>query len=157
MSMRTLLVCPGRGAYTPNDLGTLAARRGIPAASDAVEHIVGIADAWRDAIGSKTITELDSSERFTAAAHMSGPNAGPLIYTCTAVDHALLDVARHLLGPDQNALDFGIVDLGVIGSTRNPDVEARTGQKPLGRLLEASLRKSQTKARRLRGAHARGG
>ena len=87
---RALLVCPGRGTYTADDLRTLERRRAIDAVADVVGGIVEAADAFRLSVGSKTVTELDATERFRAAWHMAGDNAGPLIYTCSNVDAAIL-------------------------------------------------------------------
>lgn len=82
---RALIVCPGRGTYTANELGYLAKRRNDKRCA-GVPGLVETADEFREQVGSKTTTEIDAASRFSAALHMSGPNAGPLIFTCSAAD-----------------------------------------------------------------------
>ncbi|MCB9831273.1 MAG: ACP S-malonyltransferase [Planctomycetes bacterium] len=91
MSARVLLVCPGRGTYTADDLGVLARHA---ARSAAAMELVARADAIRARDGSKAISELDGAPRFSAALHMAGPNAGPLIFGCSAVDALLIPEDR---------------------------------------------------------------
>src|SRR5262245_30930556 len=54
------------------------------------------------------------------------------------VEHPLLDVPRHLLGPDQEALDLGVVDLRVIRARRKLDVVSRLAKELARRLLQAA-------------------
>ncbi|MFT7620073.1 MAG: [acyl-carrier-protein] S-malonyltransferase [Planctomycetota bacterium] len=82
---RALIVCPGRGTYTANELGYLAKRKADPRCT-SVPAIVETADRFRKSVDSKTVTEIDAAERFSAGLHMSGPNAGSLIFTCSAAD-----------------------------------------------------------------------
>ena len=90
MQRRALLVCPGRGSYTADDLRSLDKWRAVPGRSALVDEIVGAADDYRRSVGSPTISELDQAERFSAARHAVGENAGPLIFTASAVDAFLL-------------------------------------------------------------------
>ena len=69
------------------------------------------------------------------------------------VEHALLDVARHLLGADQDALDLGIVDVRVVGALRDAQLEARLREEPLRRLLQVPLRQPQPQPSRGAAAH----
>lgn len=88
MTRRAVLVCPGRGSYTPDDLGFLARRLAL--APDRAGPIIESADRYRSAVDSPTVTELDGASRYSAAKHLAGSNAGPLIYTCSAVDAAIV-------------------------------------------------------------------
>ncbi len=90
---RTLVICPGRGTYTADDLGYLGRRLRDPRCP-AAGDIVAEADYLRQQWQSRTITELDQAERFSAALHMAGPNAGPLIFTCSAVDYMAIPKDR---------------------------------------------------------------
>lgn len=138
MSLRTLLVCPGRGTYTSDDLGSLGRRIEAPGA-EAARALVARADGLRRERGSKTITELDGAERYSAALHLEGENAGPLIFTCSAVDLALLPRERFrpvaAVGNSMGwytALHAGGV-FGFDHAFQLVDVMSKTqGRKPLG-------------------------
>ena len=56
-----------------------------------------------------------------------------------AVEDALPDVAGHLLRPDQNALDLGVVDVRVVGTARNAQIVARAHEQLLGGFLQAAF------------------
>lgn len=137
MSDRALVVCPGRGSYTPDDLGFLARRSA--AAPDLVAPIVEAADAYRTAVGSPTITELDSAPRYSASKHLAGANAGPLIFTCSAVDSALVERSRfRVVGVVGNSMGWYTSlhvggALGFDATLRVVDVMSKTqGPRPLG-------------------------
>jgi [acyl-carrier-protein] S-malonyltransferase len=87
---RTLLVCPGRGSYTAGDLHSLDKWRTVPGAAERAQALIAAADDYRAQVGSPLISELDGAERYQASWHAPGENAGPLIFTCSAVDAALL-------------------------------------------------------------------
>ncbi len=55
------------------------------------------------------------------------------------VEHAVLDVARHLLRADQHAFDLGIVDRGKIRAAAGRDVEAGAAEQVDGRVLQAAF------------------
>ncbi len=76
---RIVVVCPGRGSYTKDNLGSLANRPSI--ASDLRDI-----DSWREELGEIKISELDSMEKFKTSIHTKGEHASPLIYTCSKAD-----------------------------------------------------------------------
>ena len=65
-----------------------------------------------------------------------------------AIHRTLGDVARHLLGADQDALDLRIIDRRKVRATRVANVEAGPGQQASRRLLQRALRESQPQAGR---------
>lgn len=92
MRQRVVLVCPGRGAYTKSELGTLS-RPAPPAVADEIAAMVRHADQVRAARGDATLTELDGAAQFSAR-HVAGENAGALIFTATSADALRIDRDR---------------------------------------------------------------
>lgn len=90
MTQRALIICPGRGSYTAEDLHSLEKWRGTGEREATAAAFVAAADDYRRAVGSPTISELDGAEKFSTARHTPGENAGPLIFTASAVDWACL-------------------------------------------------------------------
>lgn len=137
MKRRVLVVAPGRGSYGPDDLGSLARR--VAAGGPDAAAILAEADAFRAEVGSTPVSELDAADRFSVAKHMKGENAGPLIFTASAVDWALLPrdhfdvvaVAGNSMGW-YTALHCGGV-FGFGDALRVVDTMSKTqGPKPLG-------------------------
>lgn len=83
--MRLLLVCPGRGSYGREQLGSL------PGASPTIGRL----DAIRRELGRPTLTELDSMERFSVRRHLAGEHASLLTAGATLADLEALDRERH--------------------------------------------------------------
>ncbi len=83
---RALLVCPGRGTYNREELGTLGRLHA------GKTDFIAMADAYRRAEGQPTLTELDGAAAFDAKVHTRGDNASPLIYACSYGDS--LDIDR---------------------------------------------------------------
>ena len=80
--MRVVLVCPGRGSYTRDRLGTLA-----PSPS------VAAADRFRAALGRPTPTAMDAADTYSSKLHVAGENASILTMAATLSDRdALGDV-----------------------------------------------------------------
>jgi [acyl-carrier-protein] S-malonyltransferase len=73
---RAVLVCPGRGAYGPRSLGSLAA--GHP--------LVERADELRTRHGLEALTALDAAAGFDPALHARPSNADPLTFVCSLLD-----------------------------------------------------------------------
>ena len=94
MTRRTLVVCPGRGSYTADELGTLVERSELSGSGSAAKAVLDEADHFRRDVGSPSMSELDRQPRFTAGKHLVGPNNGPLIYTGSAIDFSLLSRER---------------------------------------------------------------
>ncbi|MFK7738770.1 MAG: ACP S-malonyltransferase [Planctomycetota bacterium] len=71
-----VLLCPGRGSYTKEELGFVGRTvRGGPVA-DALAQ----SDRARREQGRPTLTEVDGAERFRPSLHLDGENAAELIY-----------------------------------------------------------------------------
>ncbi|MEZ6195664.1 MAG: ACP S-malonyltransferase [Planctomycetota bacterium] len=139
MSRRVLVVCPGRGTYTPDDLGSLARRLAGPGVPDAAHRVLEAADRFRAEVGSAPISDLDAAPRYQAALHLKGENAGPLIFTATAVDWAILPrdrfrpvcVAGNSMGWYSALHCGGVFDFG--DALRVVDTMSKTqGDRPLG-------------------------
>jgi acyl transferase domain-containing protein len=81
---RALLVCPGRGSYGREQLGSLSGRQSAAALTQAC-------DAWRAARGVPTVSELDGAERYSARLHVAGEHASLLTFACSLADLAELD------------------------------------------------------------------
>lgn len=86
---RALVVCPGRGTYNREELGTLARLHG------GKRDFIAMADAYRRVHGQSTLTELDSAATFDAKVHTRGDNASPLIFACSYGDMLDIDRARY--------------------------------------------------------------
>ena len=72
MRPRVVLVCPGRGSYSRDTLGSL---RSTPS--------VSAADALRASLGRPTPTEMDRAPAFVSKLHVAGENASILTAACT--------------------------------------------------------------------------
>ncbi len=92
MSRSTVVLCPGRGAYTASELGYLSR----PAPTAAVEDLDGAidrSDGLRTARGDLTIRSMDGARKFDPA-FFAGENAAGLTFACTAFDFLRLDPAK---------------------------------------------------------------
>lgn len=85
MRKKLVVVCPGRGSYGKEQLGTLSNR------GSKVANLVKQFDQLRTLDGSVTVTELDNSPRFSAALHTIGENASILIHCCALADFTEFD------------------------------------------------------------------
>ena len=79
---RALVLCPGRGSYTRDCLGSLSGLR-APA--------IDVFDGLRAALGRPTITDLDSADRFRSALHIAGENASLLTAAVSLTDLSQVD------------------------------------------------------------------
>lgn len=83
---RALVVCPGRGSYTKDELGYIYdTNKAYPFAAQANEY--------RKKKGQESIFELDAMENFSIKQHLSGENAAGLIYVSSYLD--FLCINRH--------------------------------------------------------------
>lgn len=82
---RALILCPGRGSYSRNTLGSL---QGVDAPSLAP------LDALRQALGRPTVRELDAAPRFSPRLHLAGEHASILTAGCSLADLDQLDPAK---------------------------------------------------------------
>lgn len=108
-----VLLCPGRGSYTKDELGFV----GRMLRAGPVAEALAACDAWRQSLGRPTLSEIDGADKFRPGLHLDGENAAELIYFGTMA-HAerlrerydVLAVAGNSLGwytalPASGALD----------------------------------------------------
>ena len=85
---RIVIICPGRGTYTRDTSGYLAAF------GTSAKPQIAYMDEQQKSVGNSTITELDSKP-FRAKIHMSGEHASPLIYACSLSDFLSIDQEKY--------------------------------------------------------------
>ena len=79
---RVVLVCPGRGSYSRELLGSLRPTPSVEAA-----------DRFRAHLGRPTPSEMDAAAAYSSRLHVAGENASILTAACTLADRdALSDV-----------------------------------------------------------------
>ncbi len=81
---RAVVICPGRGSYTKENLGTLKDR-------SSIKQDLQLIDEERVKRDYPTISDLDSSDKFKVSLHTKGEHASPLIYTCAKADFLEID------------------------------------------------------------------
>lgn len=91
MKKTAVVVAPGRGTYNRSELGYLSKMHQDK--SDLISKF----DAFRQANGQKTVSELDGAGQFSSGTHTRGDNASPLIYTCAysdflSIEHEKIEV-----------------------------------------------------------------
>ncbi|MHC4392000.1 MAG: ACP S-malonyltransferase [Planctomycetota bacterium] len=96
--LRVALICPGRGSYGRDELGSLT-RAGVssgdPAAADAArEAALSAIDQQRAARGEGPLIELDQAERFSPSRHLRADHASELILAGAAIDLSLVREAE---------------------------------------------------------------
>lgn len=97
---RALLVCPGRGSYARESLGSLQGR------SPAAQAVIAACDAWRAERGLPSVSELDAAEAFSARKHSAGEHASLLTAACTWADHAELRQDWQVVGVVGNSMGW---------------------------------------------------
>lgn len=83
-----LVVCPGRGTYTKDELGYLARHHGDMSA------LIAPMDTARADLGQQTLSALDGAERYSVSTHTRGDNASALIHACAYADFLSIDRDR---------------------------------------------------------------
>lgn len=89
MKKRIVVICPGRGSYTKDNLKYLSQFGG---------HVGGFItdiDERRRHLGQPTISELDNDPVFKPAVHTRGENASALIYACAYADFMAIDRSKY--------------------------------------------------------------
>jgi [acyl-carrier-protein] S-malonyltransferase len=71
-----VLLCPGRGSYTKDELGFL----GRTVRPGPVADALAACDDWRRSQSRPALTEIDGAEKFRPGLHLDGENAAELIY-----------------------------------------------------------------------------
>ncbi len=89
MKKRAVVICPGRGSYTKENLRYLSQFGG------KIRDFISDIDQRRSAIGEPTISELDGAAEFKPALHTKGEHASPLIYTCAYADFMAIDREKY--------------------------------------------------------------
>ena len=85
---RIVIICPGRGTYTRDTSGYLAAF------GASAKPQITYMDEQQKSVGNSTITELDSKP-FRTKTHMSGEHASPLIYACSLSDFLSINQEKY--------------------------------------------------------------
>jgi len=85
MTRRALVVCPGRGSYGRDSLGSLAGR------SADVDALLDACDAYREAHGRPTVRSLDAEASYRTTRHVAGEHASLLTFACAMADFAELN------------------------------------------------------------------
>lgn len=86
---RIVVVCPGRGSYSQNELGYLRQWAGDH------QKFVDQIDTMRVENHQPSVTELDRAEKFSAKLHTPGENASALIYACSLIDFLSIDRSKY--------------------------------------------------------------
>jgi [acyl-carrier-protein] S-malonyltransferase len=86
---RVVIICPGRGSYTKENLGGLQKFRPL------LNEFFSRLDTKRAALGAPTITELDQEVVFKPQVHTKGENASVLIYAYSYADYLNLDQEKY--------------------------------------------------------------
>lgn len=76
---RAVVICPGRGSYGKDNLGSLKDRKSI-------QLDLQLIDSERQKRNYPSISELDGAESFKTSLHTKGEHASPLIYACSKAD-----------------------------------------------------------------------
>lgn len=101
MKQTAVVVAPGRGTYNRSELGYLS--RHHPDKAGLIAEF----DALRAALGQKTVTELDTADRFSGPVHTRGDNASALIYACSYADFLSIDAGRYeIVGVTGNSMGW---------------------------------------------------
>ncbi len=88
MKQTAVVVAPGRGTYNKTELAYIARHH-----SDRGDVIARF-DAFREAAGQPTLTDLDGAARFSSDKYTRGDNASALIYACAYLDFLSIDRAK---------------------------------------------------------------
>ena len=92
MSLRVVLLCPGRGSYTAAQLGALGGLDAHPRGG-ALRELLAREDPLRRRAGDLAVADMDGAESFSAS-FLRGENAAPLIFAVGAYDALRIDPER---------------------------------------------------------------
>ncbi len=85
---RIVVVCPGRGSYTKENLNSLKDRRHFQSELTQLDQL-------RKRDGYPKISELDQSETFKVSLHTLGEHASTLIYACSFADFKEINLDQY--------------------------------------------------------------
>lgn len=97
---RALIVCPGRGSYARETMGCLKGR------SPAAQRVIAACDAWREAHGRPTVSELDAADAFSNRRHVAGEHASLLTFAASLADAAELHERFEVVGVTGNSMGW---------------------------------------------------
>jgi [acyl-carrier-protein] S-malonyltransferase len=97
-----VLLCPGRGSYGKDELGTIGRLLQPGPVADAL----AASDAWRRSQNRPTIGELDAADKFRPGVHLDGENAAELIYFATLAHAELLRTHYRIAAVGGNSLGW---------------------------------------------------
>ena len=132
---RALVVCPGRGTYNRDELGTLARLHGGAG-------FLAMADEHRRSQGQPTLTELDGAAGFDPKVHTRGDNASPLIHAASYLDFLAIDRdAFDIVGVTGNSMGWyiALACAGAVGPQAGLEIV-----NTMGTLMHAHLIGGQT-------------
>ena len=110
MSMRALIVCPGRGSYDRAGMGQLQDR------SEAARAVISACDQHREGASRPSVSALDGAEKWRSSLHVAGENASLLTAACSLADMAELARDRfEVVGVTGNSMGW-YTALGVSGA-----------------------------------------
>lgn len=103
MKEKVVVVCPGRGSYTKDNLGYLKKYR------PAIDPFVQLLDQKRQAVQMPSISDLDNETQFKVPIHTKGEHASTLIYACAAADFMSIDRNKYdIVGIAGNSMGWYI-------------------------------------------------
>jgi [acyl-carrier-protein] S-malonyltransferase len=97
-----VLLCPGRGSYGRDELGSIARSLATGPVADALTS----SDNARSAQRRATIRELDAAEKFRPGSHLDGENAAELIYFASLAHIELLRERYRVIAVAGNSLGW---------------------------------------------------
>jgi acyl transferase domain-containing protein len=97
-----VLLCPGRGSYTRDELGFV----GRTIRPGPVAEALAACDAWRRAQQRPTLSEIDGADKFRPGLHLDGENAAELIYFGTLAHVERLRERYEILAVAGNSLGW---------------------------------------------------
>lgn len=89
MKQTALVICPGRGTYTAQELGYLK-RHGA-----RFQDVLDVLDDARRSAGKIALSELDAASQYAPGTHTVGENAAALIYACSLVDYLSINSEKY--------------------------------------------------------------
>lgn len=98
MKKRIVVVCPGRGSYTKENLGYFLRQLSNIKNAPLRDHLVSFLsdlDSRRVSALEPTVSELDQSPSFKPQLHTKGEHASPLIYACSYFDFQMIDREKY--------------------------------------------------------------
>lgn len=103
---RCVVVCPGRGSYSKNCLGSL---------KEINSSNLDTLDAFRKSLDRPSVRELDASEKFRSSWHIAGENASILTAGASAADFDQIDDSYEIVAVSGNSMGW-YTTLGLAGA-----------------------------------------